>query len=401
MPSEKRPLKFNRELGAVLEKSLRAKRSVLLFGPRQTGKTTLIKQLCAKFSCLEYPLQLPSVRTRLEGDPEVLRREVAAAKGPEPILVFIDEIQKVPGLMDVLQYLIDEKKIILIATGSSARKMRQAQTNWLPGRVGLMHLHPLTWEESGLLRDNGFDEGIFEDRLLYGGLPGILSQDRARRAEDLGSYASLYLEEEIRKEAVVRRLPPFARFLQLAALETGTSPNLSKLAKDVGVSHTTIREYYQILEDSLIVHRLSSWGKSRSAVLHKAKYYFFDLGVRNAAAGIGHDKGLLTLQKGPLFEHHVILEAFARRGNGRLFYWRNKKDREVDLVIENEGKVTAVEIKATAKPGDSDFAGLAAFQAEEKCDRAYLVCQVERPQRFAHGIAVPWWHLASLWKQQH
>lgn len=104
--------------------------------------------------------------------------------------------------------------------------------------------------------------------------------------------------EEIRVEAAVRRLPPFTRFLQLAALESGSSPNASKLANDIGVSHTTIREYYQILEDSLIVHRLGSFGKSRSAILRKSKYYFFDLGVRHAAAGIGHDKGLLILQQG-------------------------------------------------------------------------------------------------------
>lgn len=409
-------MKFKRELGAALEEALKARRSVLLFGPRQTGKTTLIKEVCAKFhGCLEYPLQLPSVRTRLETDPEVLRREAAAfqripeaalprlrprsaVRSHSPVLVFIDEIQKVPAIMDVLQYLLDEKKIVLIATGSSARKMRQGHTNWLPGRVRMEHLYPLTWKESGLLRAGGYDEALFEDRLLFGGLPGVLAQGRVQRAEDLRSYASLYLEEEIRKEAVVRRLAPFARFLQLAALESGSRPNLSKLAGDVGVSHTTVREYYQILEDSLIVHRLSPWGRSRSAVLHKAKYYFFDLGVRNAAAGIGHDKGLLPLQKGLLFEHHVILEALAQRGSARLSYWRNKSGREVDLIIEQDGKVTAVEIKATAKPGDSDFAGLAAFRGEEKCDRAYLICQVERPQRFEHAVALPWCQLGSLWK---
>lgn len=390
-------MEFKRELGATLRRALRARRSVLLFGPRQTGKTTLIKEVSAEFNNrLEYPLQLPSVRTRLETDPEVLRREVAAVKSRVPVLVFIDEIQKVPAVMDVLQYLIDEKKIVLIATGSSARKMRHSPTNWLPGRVRVEHLYPLTWKESGLLREDGGTEALFEDRLLYGGLPGVVTQDRAHRVEDLRSYAELYLEEEIRKEAVVRRLAPFARFLQLAALESGSSPNLSKLAGDVGVSHTTIREYYQILEDSLIVHRLGSWGKSRSALLHKAKYYFFDLGVRNAAAMIGHDRGLLTLQKGVLFEHHVILEALAQRGPARLSYWRNKSGREVDLVIERDGKVTAVEIKATAKPGDSDFAGLAAFRAEEKCDSAYLVCSVERPQRFEHAVALPWRQLGSL-----
>lgn len=392
-------MKFERELGELLEKALRARRSVLLFGPRQTGKTTLIKEVCSKFhGCLEYPLQLPSMRTRFETDPEVLRREVAAAKGRDPVLVFIDEIQKAPAIMDVLQYLIDEKQIVLIATGSSARKMRQGHTNWLPGRVRVEHLQPLTWKEHRLLRADGYDEALFEDRLLYGGLPGVLALGRAHRAEDLRSYAALYLEEEIRKEAVVRRLPPFARFLQLAALESGSSPNLSKLAGDVGVSHTTIREYYQILEDSLIVHRLSPGGKGRSAVLHKAKYYFFDIGVRNAAAAIGHDQGLLTLQKGVLFEHHVVLEALAQRGPARFSYWRNKSGREVDLVIERDAEVTAIEIKATTKPGDSDFAGLAAFRAEEKCDRAYLVCQVDRPQRFAHAVALPWWQLGSIWK---
>lgn len=390
---------FSRDLSAGLESSLRAGRSVLLFGPRQTGKTTLIKEVCAKFhGCLEYPLQLPSVRTRLEGDPEALRREVAAVKGAGPALVFIDEIQKVPALMDVLQYLLDEKKIVLIATGSSARKMRRAHTNWLPGRVRLEHLHPLTWKESGLLREGGHDEAQFVDRLLFGGLPGILSQGRAERAEDLRSYASLYLEEEIRKEAVVRSLPPFARFLPLAAFESGTSPNSSKLAKEVGVSHTTIHEYYQILEDSLIVHRLSPWAKSRSAILHRPRYYFFDLGVRNAAAGVGHDQGLWTLQRGTLFEHHVILEALARRGDAKFSYWRTKNHQEVDLVAEVGGKVIAVEIKATAQPGDRDFAGLAAFREEEKCDAAYLVCQVERPQRFKHGTAIPWWQLSSIWK---
>lgn len=391
-------MEFKRELGAALQGALRARRSILLFGPRQTGKTTLIKEVCSEFrGHLEYPLQLPSVRMRLEADPEVLRREVAAAQSPVPVLVFVDEIQKVPAVMDVLQYLIDEKKIVLIATGSSARKMRRGHTNWLPGRVRVEHLYPLTWGECGLLRGDGGAGSLFEDRLLYGGLPGVVTQDRAHRVEDLRSYAELYLEEEIRKEAVVRRLAPFARFLQLAALESGSSPNLSKLAGDVGVSHTTIREYYQILEDSLIVHRLGSWGKSRSALLHKAKYYFFDLGVRNAAALIGHDRALLTLQKGVLFEHHVILEALAQSGPARLTYWRNRSGREVDLVIEKDGKTTAVEIKATVRPGDSDFAGLAAFRAEEKCDDAYLICQIERPQRFEHGVALPWRQLGSLW----
>ncbi len=388
---------FNRVLAPKIHASLRAGRSVILFGPRQTGKTTLIKAVCAKMPhCMEYPLQLPSVRARIEADPESIKREVEAASGRGRPVVFIDEIQKVPAVMDVLQYLLDEKKAVLIATGSSARKMRQAQANWLPGRILIEHLHPLTWGESGLIA-NGDPGGMaLKERLLFGGLPGILSEKAELRGESLRSYSDLYLEEEIRREALVRSLPPFAKFLRLAALESGTSPNFSKMASEVGVSHTSIRDYFQILEDSLIIHRLEAFGKSRSDIVHKAKYYFFDLGVRNAASGVGHDAGLLVLQMGLLFEHLIILEAMAASKDCRFSYWRTKKGEEVDLVVEKSAKRFAIEIKATTKPRESDFSGLFAFQENEKCDAAYLVCQVERPQKFAHGTAIPWRILGEI-----
>jgi len=390
-------MEFKRELAQKLEKELRAGRSLLLFGPRQTGKTTLIREVCAHFSNrLEYSLELPSVRAQLENDPEMLCREVEAMGGNDRPLVFVDEIQKVPSLMDVFQYMLDRKKMVLIVTGSSARKMRQQHTNWLPGRIRVEHLYPLTWGEMGLITKEGAVPHLFQEYLLYGGLPGIVTQDVSHRVEDLRSYSLLYLEEEIRKEAVLKRLPPFSNFLRLAAFESGSSPNASKLASEVGVSHTTIHEYYQILEDSLIIYRLGAFGRSRSAILRKPKYYFFDLGVRNAASGIGHDKGLLTLQMGVLFEHFVILEILAHKGQTQLSYWRTKMGKDVDLIIEEGERITALEIKATAKPNDSDFSGLAAFQESEKCDRAFLVCQVKQAQKFKYGVALPWWQLASL-----
>ena len=388
---------FNRVLEPKLRASLKAGRSVILFGPRQTGKTTLIKALCAEMPlCMEYPLQLPSVRAKIEADPESLRREIEAACGRGRPVVFIDEIQKVPAVMDVLQYLLDEKKAVLIATGSSARKMRQTQANWLPGRVMIERLHPLTWKESGLIVAGDLNGTALKSRLLFGGLPGILSEKADLRVESLRSYSDLYLEEEIRREAVVRSLPPFAKFLRLAALESGTSPNFSKMAGEVGVSHTSIRDYFQILEDSLIIHRLEAFGKSRSNIVHKSKYYFFDLGVRNAASGVGHDPGLLVLQMGLLFEHLIILEAVAASKDCRFSYWRNKKGEEVDLVVEKSAKRLAIEIKATAKPRESDFSGLVSFRRDEKSDAAYLVCQVERPQKFPHGTAVPWQMLGEI-----
>jgi predicted AAA+ superfamily ATPase len=312
--------------------------------------------------------------------------------------VFIDEIQKLPALMDLLQFLLDEKRITLIASGSSTRKLRRGAANWLPGRIRLERLHPLTWRESGLL--DGPSPAALEERLLFGGLPGILSEsDRLQRAESLRSYTSLYLEEEIRQEAAVRRLPPFARFLQLAALESGTSPNYSKLGAAVGVSHTSIREYFQILEDSLVSHRLPPFGSGRAALLRKSRHYFFDLGVRNSAAGLGHDPGLLPLQAGTLLEHLVLLETLAAGpADARLSYWRTQAGQEVDLVLERAGKVTAIEVKSTASPRQEDFAGLAAFKKLERCDACFLVCRVERPQKHAHGLALPWSRLASVWE---
>ncbi len=391
---------FNREVAPKLKSDLNAGRSVLIFGPRQTGKTTLIQTVCAGFDHhLEYFVQLPSVRAKLEMDPEVLIRETDAA-GERP-LIFIDEIQKIPVIMDVLQYLLDEKRITLVASGSSTRKLRTSHANWLPGRIRLERMYPLTWRESVLVAGKSFDTKHFYGRLLFGGLPGILSEkNKEDRIDLLTSYTALYLEEEIRQEAVLRRLQPFRQFLQLAAMESGTIPNASKIAGLVGVSHTTVREYYRILEDSLIIHPIKSYGKSRSDVLRKPKYYFFDVGVRNAAAGIGHDPGILKFQMGTLFEHHVILELLARGHS--LSYWRTKSGQEVDVIVELAGrKVLALEIKSTSNPKATDFSGLAAFKTSEKCDGAYLVCQVDRAQKFEWGVALPWWQLSSiLWEMK-
>lgn len=388
---------FKREIEEKLAMDLAKGRSILLLGPRQTGKTTIINKVCRNFPArLEYDLRLPSLKLKLENDPETIIREVKAFAGNKKPLVFIDEIQKAPALMDPLQYLLDNKMAALIATGSSARKLRKGKINWLPGRIKAEHFYPLTWGERGLAED-GTRAGL-DDALLFGGLPGIMNEkDLPARKEALAAYTTLYLEEEIRQEAAVRRLPAFSRFLQLAALESGTSPNLSKIGAEVGVSHTSIREYYQILEDSLITHRVDSYGGSRADVLRRGRYYFFDLGVRNSAAGIGHDRGILPLQTGVLFEHFVALELIARNhGRYKIFYWRTKLGQEVDFVVERSGKILAVEVKNTSRPGPEDFKGLRAFSEASRCDGAFLVCGVERPQKFPYGTALPWRELEKI-----
>jgi len=390
---------FKRFSTTGLHEDLRAGRSLLLLGPRQTGKSTLLKEVIKSFpTVLEYPLQIPSVRTRLSLDPEIVLREAQGGKSPP--IVFVDEIQKVPELLDVLQYLLDDKKIILAATGSSARKLRHGAVNWLPGRIHLRHLYPLTWEERGILSSTGGNETLLEERLLFGGLPGILAEaNTATRQSLLSTYATLYLEEEIRQESAVRRLPPFAKFLQLAALESGQSPNLSKIASQVGVSHPTVGQYFDILEESLILHRIPSFGMNRSDVLRKPRYYFFDTGVRNAAAGLEHSRGLLTLQAGPLFEQACVLELLATAPPGtKLSYWRTKRGDEVDIVLEKAGRTVPVEIKWTDTPRPEDFDGLKTFASQEKTKHAFLICRIPHPQKFNHGLALPWARMKDVWK---
>ena len=387
---------FNRFKLPILLDKLRSGQSLLLFGPRQTGKSTLLSEIFSTFPAeaqQAYYFQLPQERMRIEADPEVIVREIEARYRGTPLYLYIDEVQKVPQVMDVLQFLIDRKRAVVAASGSSARKLRTVGANWLPGRVHLEHLYPITWQE---IQASGVSISL-EEMLRYGGLPAILLQTNAiKREEDLAAYTALYLNEEIRMEALSRNLPRFAKFLQLVALESGTSPNYSKIASRIGTSHTTVKEYYHILEDTLIVHSLKSFGTTREQVLRSPKYYFFDIGVRNAAAKIGHSQGILTLQMGVLFEHLIILETIARlNGTAALSYYRNKLDQEVDLIVELGSKRIAIEIKATAKPAQDDFKGIRAFCEKYPCDKRYLVCQVPQAQQFDYGLAIPWTELGN------
>ena len=382
---------FRRLIQKKLQATLEKRKSFLLLGPRQTGKTTILEEIFASFpekQKLKFYFQLPTERETIEADPEKILRVVEAQSTTKPIFLLIDEIQKIPKIMDILQFLIDKKKIILAASGSSARKMRTLGTNWLPGRIHLEHLYPLTWEEAGLL-DNS---SRLSQYLLYGFLPGILSQKESRSMEeDLRAYTHLYLEEEIRAEAVVRNLPRFTKFLRLTALESGSHPNYSKIGSQVELSHTMVREYFQILEDSLLIHQIPAFGSSRDQVLRSPRYYFFDMGVRNAAAQIGHHEGILKLQMGVLFEHFIVLELLAQLKHKFQFScWRTKKGEEVDLILEKGAKKIAIEIKATAKPTEEDFKHLKTFSKKYAPAQTLLVCQVSRPEKFGQALAIPW-----------
>lgn len=384
-----------REVEGGIRHALERGRSVLLFGARQTGKTTLVQRLPADMT---ISLVQPEIRLRYEKSPGLLRGEVealAGRTGDGVPLVILDEIQKVPGLLDAIQDLIDRRIARFVLTGSSARKLRRGGfANLLPGRVSVFHLDPLSLRE--------FQPRNIEDVLLDGSLPGIVAvPDADDRESDLSAYVVTYLEEEIRAEAAVRNLGSFARFLELAAAEAGGIVNLRHLASDIGVAHTTIGSYYQILEDCLVAERIEPViaSATRKKLTRSDKYLFFDLGVRRVAAREG--RGVLPSRWGALFEQFVGMELArrSRSGEGRLRvrFWRDPDGPEVDWVIDREGCYTPIEVKWTDAPSLRDARHLNVFLDEyPSAKRGYVVCRTPRKVRLDGRItALPWQDLTE------
>ena len=398
---------LNRLVTKKITQTLANKKSVLLLGPRQVGKSTLIKSILSKNHRFDtILLQNPRLRLLYEKSPGRLIQEYEL-KGTSNT-IFIDEIQKVPALLDSIQYLIDELGKKFILTGSSARKLRPIRSgvNLLPGRLILHHLDPLMWAEVGLVKKNlilpigmanindSSGYGV-NDSLVFGTLPEVVGLAPVQRRELLQSYAVIYLEEEIRAEALSRNVGRFGSFLQLTAQESGTSPNMAKLSNQTGISILTIREYYQILVDTLVIHQLPPFIKNTRKRLTKTpKYYFFDLGVRNALTEIPLEEKSINADKGRLFEHHVILEMFRRQrltGNFQLYYWRTLSGLEVDLIIQTPKQLIPVEIKAAQNIRLADLSGLRAFLNEHRLKQGYVVSLDEKPYRLDRRITViPW-----------
>ncbi len=383
--------------------------SLIILGPRQVGKTWIIEH-CIKNNdrVMEIPLQHPGIRQEYERDPSLLIRRVEA-KAEIP-LIFIDEIQKVPGLFDAVQFLIDKKKAVFLLSGSSARKIRRKGTNLLPGRVIALRLDPLLWCEAGFSEESMVPELTlanpvrearyrFTDSLIFGSLPGIASLESTEdRIEFLRSYASTYIEEEIRAEALSRKIGAFSQFLELSAIESGTAPVFSNLSNETGVSAPTIKEFYSILEDTLIVERVDPFiRKARKRLFHGARYYFFDIGVRNALARAPLNEDLVNVQKGLLFEHAVMLEIIRRiralHKDYKICYWRTVSGQEVDCVIDCGDHVVPMEIKSAKRVSLTDVGGLVTFLKEypDLAPKGYVVTMADQPEKLSEQITVvPW-----------
>lgn len=381
---------IHRLLEGRISHALERDKSVLLLGARQTGKTTLIHRF--KHDLLISFVQ-PDIRQRYEKSPHLLKGEVGSmvsGKTARRPLIILDEVQKVPVILDVVQDLIDRKEANFILTGSSARKLRRgAEVNLLPGRVVAFRMDPFNLVE--------FPAKDLNERLFYGSLPGILAVGaRDDKETDLEAYVTTYLEEEVRSEAAVRNLGDFARFLELAASESGGIINLRKLSQEIGVAHTTIGAYYQILVDCLIAERIEplTQSKTRKKLTKSEKFLFFDLGVRRLAAHEGIRPPRDTV--GALFEQFIGLEllrsAHIKSHGAKIRFWRDPDGPEVDWVVDKDGVYTPIEVKLTGNPAAGDIRHLEVFLSEYKTAKAgFLVCQVPRKVKMSEKVfALPW-----------
>ncbi|MBI1953825.1 MAG: ATP-binding protein [Candidatus Omnitrophica bacterium] len=362
--------------------SLLTKKSHFLFGPRQTGKSSLVSH--ALKGARVYDLLDNSVYLALSRDLGRIGQELK----PQDRLVVIDEVQRLPQLLHEVHRLIETQGIHFLLTGSSARKLRRGGVDLLGGRARTKFLHPLTWRELG----NRFELARVAERGL---LPSIYFSDDPKA--DLKAYAGAYLKEEIVAEGATRNVPAFSRFLRVAALCNGTIVNFTNVANDAQVARTTVYEYFEILKDTLILQELPAWRKSKKRKpLCSSKYYFFDVGV--AAALQGREFRLGTPEFGEAFETYLMHELASYRDyqvEEPLSFWRSASGFEVDFVI---GDHTAVEVKAKRNVSANDVKSLRALAEEKKLKRHLCVSLETRPRKMGEVTILPFQEfLEALW----
>ncbi len=362
-------------------------KSFFLFGPRQTGKTSLVRSSFKPDLFID--LLKMSEFLKYSKDPSLFGKEVQSLSSKKPIVV-VDEIQRCADLLNEIHSLLEERSVQFILTGSSARKLRQKGVNLLGGRALTYNLFPLTHIELQ-------EKFSLEEVLHYGSLPAIaLEQNQSLKKNLLKSYVEIYLKEEVQQEAVTRNIPAFARFLELAGFENGHILNWSTMAREVGVHATTIKEYFQILEDTLLGFHLGPYSKSvRTKIVSHPKFYFFDTGI------------VTTLQRrldsipppkspsyGDSFEHWVILETRRllsyRQHQFSMTFFRTTDGAEVDLILEKGNEVWAVEIKSSETPALRDIKGLRSFLKDHQVQRAICVCQAQHLYREGKIEFMPW-----------
>lgn len=352
------------------------KKSIFLLGPRQTGKSSLLKHTYPNIKKIN--LLKTDELLKYSTQPSLLRKELIASDH----IVAIDEIQKLPILLDEVQYLIDEHNVKFILTGSSARKLKKNGINLLGGRANSYHLHPFTYNEIG-------NEFKLIESLSYGTLPPIYFSDSPRK--DLKSYVGDYLQQEIIAEGASRNIPAFSRFLEASALLNGQMINYQKIADHSSVAKSTVIEYYKILKDTLIAFEVLPWQKSIiRKPIQTSKYYFFDIGVVRSLQKRDKIK-LSSPDLGEAFEcwmAHELKSFLDYKSDGdELYYWRSTSQFEVDFILNDS---IAIEVKAKNKFSKADFKGLIALSEEKLLDSYVMVGMHDKPYQEGSILVLPW-----------
>lgn len=362
---------------------LLGQKSYFLLGPRQTGKSCLIRH--SFHDVRVYNLLDNNLFLQLSRDPGRLAQEVLQ----DDQIIIIDEIQRLPELLNEVHRIIEEKGIRFLLTGSSARKLRQKGVNLLGGRARTKYLHPFIFAEL---------KGRFDltQALNAGLIPSIYFSDAPD--DDLSAYTGTYLKEEIFAESLTRNIPAFSRFLKIAALCNAQIVNFTKAANDAQVPRTTVYEYFEILKDTLIIHELPAFRDGiRRKPICSSKFYFFDTGVVRNLQG-RHQWAPGTPEFGEAFETFIVNELFALsdyKNSLPLHFWRSKSGYEVDLII---GEDTAVEIKAKGQIFPDDLRSLKALSEEKMFKRLICVCLETRRRRIGNIEILPYQDfLEEMW----
>ena len=360
--------------------------SLFLWGARQTGKSTLLKTLFS--DALWFDLLISNEYKRLSAKPDILRETVLANLHTQPVI--IDEIQRIPDLLNEVHWLISNYGVRFILSGSSPRKILRSNANLLGGRALRYELYPLVSAE------------IPDFDLMRAINNGLLPRhyDAANPQRMISAYIGNYLRDEIVTEARLRNAGTFARFLEVAALTNGEMINYTNIASDCGISATTVKEYFRIMQETLIGRYLPSFQKRpKRRVITAPKFYLFDVGIANNLLGRGNIKQGTELF-GKAFEHFIYQEIYAHShysGNEYpVYYWRSASQLEIDFVLGDHE--VAIEVKATEQASNRHLRGLKAFAEEYTVKKMILISNDPLPRLVDNMLILPWKvFIGKLW----
>lgn len=363
----------------LFEKFYKLKKSILLVGPRQSGKSTLLKSLKPE---LIINLADESTFIHHSSDPDLFSSMVSEHK-----LIFVDEVQRIPGLLNTIQVIIDDSKmkkpILFLLSGSSARKLKKGQANLLPGRILIYNMAGLSIKELEYKID-------IKKALSVGFLPEpYLEKDLNLAKKLLSSYSMTYLREEIQAEALTRNLQGFMRFLNLMAEKSGSILDFSKISTRAKVARSSCIRFVEILEDTLVGSRLEVFQDAESAdTIKHPKFYFFDPGVLNGLLDNFH---VSSDRIGVLFEHLIFAQlrntAMALDEKIEISYFRTRNDVEVDFIVRWRNKIYAIEAKS-GEVSKQDCSGLKSFKAYYPDVYKCIVVSTKETKRTLDGIII-------------